>query len=44
MPDGLPDLSTTLIFEIACQKLGQPVPESYFVFESKSTVSQQMQW
>jgi hypothetical protein len=28
---------------IGCQKLGQPVPDSNFVFESKSTVLQQMQ-
>ncbi len=29
---------------MGCQKLGQPVPDANFVLESKSTVSQQMQW
>src|SRR5271170_1939729 len=29
---------------MGCQKLGQPVPDSNFVLESKRTVLQQMQW
>src|ERR1700683_800920 len=29
---------------MGCQKLGQPVPDSNLVLESKRTVSQQMQW
>jgi hypothetical protein len=37
------DILSTFIEEIVCQKLGHPVPESNFVFESYSAVSQQMQ-
>jgi hypothetical protein len=43
MPKRSPGPSTALEREIVFQKLGQPVPESNLVFESKSAVSQQMQ-
>ena len=43
MPEGWPSPSTTLWREMTFQKLGQPVPESYLVFESYNAVSQQMQ-
>src|SRR5262245_2074989 len=44
MPADVSRCVRTFSFAIGCQKLGQPVPDSNFVFESKSTVSQQMQW
>ena len=43
MPKLLSVVSTTFSLAMGCQKLGQPVPESNFVFELKRAVSQQMQ-
>ena len=36
-------ISVTFSFAIGCQKLGHPVPDSNFVAESNSALSQQMQ-
>src|SRR5271170_5650018 len=44
MPSDVSLCVRTFSLAIGCQKLGQPVPDSNFVLESKRTVSQQMQW
>ena len=36
-------ISVTFSAAMGCQKLGHPVPDSNFVAESKSALSQQMQ-
>src|ERR1700728_3329032 len=43
MPSEVSRCERTFSLAIGCQKLGQPVPDSNLVFESKSTVSQHMQ-
>ena len=42
IPNVVSVVFTMFKAEIGCQKLGQPVPESNFVLESYSAVSQQM--
>ena len=44
MPSEVSRWVRTFSLAIGCQKLGQPVPDSNLVFESKSSVSQQIQW
>src|SRR5579863_5821535 len=43
MPMLVSEISRTFSFAIGSQKLGQPVPESNFVVELNSALSQQMQ-
>jgi hypothetical protein len=43
MPSEVSRWACAFSLAIGCQKLGQPVPDSNLVFESKSTVSQQIQ-
>src|SRR5215470_7859905 len=43
MPRLVSCCTVTFSLAIGCQKLGQPVPDSNFVSELKSAVSQQMQ-
>ena len=43
IPRLCPSISTIFSLAIGAQKLGQPVPDSNFVAELKSAVSQQMQ-